>query len=173
MRSWRRHNNASFSLCAWGNLESSAHSTPALWRTSCSCITAWYGNSTSSDRKALQRVVRTARHTVGGELPSAQDIYTRQCMRKARRIISDSSHPNHGLFSLLPSGRRLRSIRSCTSRLRDSFFPQSIRLLNTRHILICHTCEGDGLSRQRRSVHLHRFRLICEQYLREIGLLCT
>ncbi len=56
------------------------------------------------------------------------DIYTRQCMRKARRIISDSSHPNHGLFSLLPSGRRLRSIRSCTSRLRDSFFPQSIRL---------------------------------------------
>ncbi len=53
-------------------------------------ITAWYGKSTSSNRKALQRVVRTARHTVGGEL--------RRCMRKAWRIISDSSHPSHRLF---------------------------------------------------------------------------
>ncbi len=50
---------------------------------------------------------------------------------ETRRIISDSSHPSHGLFSLLPSGRRLRSIRTRTSRLRDSFFPQTIRLLNT------------------------------------------
>ncbi len=95
------------------------------------CITACYGNSTSSNRKHLQRVVRAARHTVGGELPSLQDIYTRRCMRKALRIISDSSHPSHGLFSLLPSGRWICSIRSCTSRLRDSFFPQTIRLLNT------------------------------------------
>ncbi len=70
-----------------------------------------------------QRVVRTARHIVGCELPSLQDIYTRRCMRKARRIIKDSSHPSHSLLSLLPSGRLLRSIRSRTSRLRDSFFP--------------------------------------------------
>ncbi len=57
------------------------------------CITAWFGNSTAGNRKALQRVVRTARHIVGGELPSLQDIYTRRCIRKARRIIKDSSHP--------------------------------------------------------------------------------
>ncbi len=87
------------------------------------CITAWYGNSTAGNRRALQRVVRTARHIVGGELPSLQDIYTRRCTRKARRIIKDSSHPSHRLLSLLPSGRRFRSIRSRTSRLRDSFFP--------------------------------------------------
>ncbi len=92
-----------------------------------SCITAWFGNN----RKALQRVVRTARHIVGGELPSLQDIYTRRCIKKARRIIKDSSHPSHSLLSLLPSGRRLRSIRSCTSRLRDSVFPQAIRLMKS------------------------------------------
>ncbi len=40
------------------------------------CITAWLGNSTAGNRKALQRVVRTARQIVGGELPSLQDIYT-------------------------------------------------------------------------------------------------
>ncbi len=87
------------------------------------CITAWFGNSTAGNRRALQRVVRTARHIVGGELPSLQDIYTRRCTRKARRIIKDSSHPSH---------RRLRSIRSRTSRLRDSFSPQAIRLMNSQ-----------------------------------------
>ncbi len=96
------------------------------------CITAWFGNSTTGNRKALQRVVRTACHIVGGELPSLQDIYTRRCMRKARRIIKDSSHPSHSLLSLLPSGRRLRSIRSRINRLRDSFFPQAIRLMNNQ-----------------------------------------
>ncbi len=85
-----------------------------------------------SQRRALQRVVRTARHIVGGELPSLQDIYTRRCSRKARRIIKDSSHPSHSLLSLLPSGRRFRSIQSRTSRLRDSFSPQSIRLMNSQ-----------------------------------------
>ncbi len=97
------------------------------------CITAWFGNSTAGNRKALQRVVRTARHIVGGELPSLQDIYTRRCVRKARRITEDSSHPSHSLLSLLPSGRCLHGIRSRTSWLRDSFFPQTIRLMNSRN----------------------------------------
>ncbi len=96
------------------------------------CITAWFGNSTAGNRRALQRVVRTACHIVGGELPSLQDIYTRRCTRKARRIIKDSSHPSHSLLSLLPSGRHFRSIRSRTSRLRDSFLPQAIRLMNSQ-----------------------------------------
>ncbi len=96
------------------------------------CITAWFGNSTAGNRRALQRVVRTALHIVGGELPSLQDIYTRRCTRKARRIIKDSSHPSHRLLSLLPSGRRLRSIRSRTSRRRDSFFLRAIRLMNSQ-----------------------------------------
>ncbi len=83
--------------------------SPSILRSFYSCtvesiltgyITAWFGNSTAGNRKALQRVVRTARHIVGGELPSLQDIYTRRCVRKARRIIKDSSH---SLLSLLPS----------------------------------------------------------------------
>ncbi len=59
--------------------------------------------------------------------------YIRWCIRKARRIIKDSSHPSHRLLSLLPSGRRLRNIQSRTSRLRDSFFPQAIRLMNSKN----------------------------------------
>ncbi|XP_051521146.1 sialidase-4 isoform X1 [Myxocyprinus asiaticus] len=95
------------------------------------CISAWYSNSTTHNCKALQRVVRTIRHIIGGELPSLQDIYTRRCVKKVWRVIRDSSHPSHGLLSLLPSGRRYRSIRTCTTGLHDSFFPQAIRLLNS------------------------------------------
>ena len=39
--------------------------------------TAWYGNCLASDRKALQRVVRTAQHIIGAKLPAIQDLYTR------------------------------------------------------------------------------------------------
>ncbi len=54
--------------------------------------------------QSSEKVVRTARHIVGGELPSLQDIYTRRCTRKARRIIKDSSHSSHRLLSCCPQG---------------------------------------------------------------------
>ncbi len=107
------------------------------------CITGWFGNSTAGNRKALQSVVWTGCHIVGGELPSLQDIYTRRCIRKAQKIIKDS----HRLLSLLPSGWHLRSIRSRNSRLRYSFSPsgyqdneQSVLIHPTAfsHFVVCH-----------------------------------
>ena len=66
-----------------------------------SCITAWYGNCSASDCKALQRVVRMAQYITGAKLPAIQDLYTRRCQRKAPKIVKDSRHPSHRLFSLL------------------------------------------------------------------------
>uniref|UniRef100_A0A3Q1K6E6 Reverse transcriptase domain-containing protein n=1 Tax=Anabas testudineus TaxID=64144 RepID=A0A3Q1K6E6_ANATE len=96
-----------------------------------SCITAWFGNCTISDRKALQRIVRTAEKIIGVSLPSITDIYTTRCIRKATCIVDDPTHPSHPIFTLLPSGKRFRSIWALTTRLLNSFFPQAIRLLNT------------------------------------------
>ncbi len=39
------------------------------------CISVWYGNSSSQDCKALQRVVRLAERISGSALSSLQDIY--------------------------------------------------------------------------------------------------
>ena len=39
-----------------------------------SCITAWYGNCSAFDHKALQRVLRTAQYITGAKLPAIQDI---------------------------------------------------------------------------------------------------
>ncbi|KAK3521675.1 hypothetical protein QTP70_015591 [Hemibagrus guttatus] len=95
-----------------------------------SCITAWFGNYTASDRKTLHQIVRTAEKITGVSLPSITDMYTVHCIRKAKSIVDDPTHPSHTLFTLLPSGKRYRSIRALTTKLLNSFFPQAIRCLN-------------------------------------------
>ncbi len=96
-----------------------------------SCITVWYGACNASCRKSLQRIVRAAEKIVGVSLPSLQDIYSTRLTRKALSIAGDPTHPSHSFFSLLPSGRRLRSSRLRTSRLKDSFIHQAVRKLNS------------------------------------------
>ncbi len=95
------------------------------------CISVWYSNATNQDCKALQRVVRLAERISGSALPSLQDIYLKRCKSRAEKIIKDSNHPGNRLFITLPSGKRFRSVMAKTERLRRSFFPQAIRLLNT------------------------------------------
>ncbi|KAI4876968.1 hypothetical protein NFI96_008187 [Prochilodus magdalenae] len=72
-----------------------------------SCITAWFGNCTASDRKSLQRIVRTAEKIIGVSLPTIMDIYTTHCIRKTTSIVDDHTHPSHTLFTLLPSEKSL------------------------------------------------------------------
>ncbi|KAK3572691.1 hypothetical protein QTP86_004149 [Hemibagrus guttatus] len=52
-----------------------------------SCITAWFGNCTVSDRKTLQQIVRTAEKIIRVSLPSITDIYSTRCIRKANSIV--------------------------------------------------------------------------------------
>ena len=89
------------------------------------CITAWYGNCSASDRKALPWLLCTAQYITGAKLPSILELYTRRCQRKAQKIVKYSSHR---LFSLLPHSKLYRSAKS--KRLLTSFYPQAIRLLN-------------------------------------------
>uniref|UniRef100_A0A9J7ZV96 Reverse transcriptase domain-containing protein n=1 Tax=Cyprinus carpio carpio TaxID=630221 RepID=A0A9J7ZV96_CYPCA len=96
-----------------------------------SCITVWYGACNVSCRKTLQRIVRAAEKIIGVSLPSLQDIYGTRLTRKALCIAGDPTHPSHSFFSLLPSGRRLRSLQARTSRLKDSFIHQAVRKLNS------------------------------------------
>ena len=96
----------------------------------CSSITVWFGSATKLDRLRLQRVVRTAEKIIGSPLPTLQDLVHDRIRKRAANIVADPSHPAHKLFTLLPSGRRYRALPSRTNRLKDSFFPQAVRLLN-------------------------------------------
>lgn len=101
-----------------------------------SCITVWFGTCNASCRKTLQRIVRTAEKIIGVSLPSLQDIYSTRLTRKALCITADATHPMHSFFSLLPSGRRLRSLQARTNRLKDSFIHQAVRKLNSLPALL-------------------------------------
>ncbi|KAI2645711.1 RNA-directed DNA polymerase from mobile element jockey [Labeo rohita] len=65
------------------------------------CVTVWYGSCSVAERKALQQVVKTAQRIIGTPLPAIEDIQKKHCMRGARSILKDDSHPAHKLFSLL------------------------------------------------------------------------
>uniref|UniRef100_A0A3B3QVD1 Reverse transcriptase domain-containing protein n=1 Tax=Paramormyrops kingsleyae TaxID=1676925 RepID=A0A3B3QVD1_9TELE len=96
------------------------------------CITSWYSSCSVQDNRALQRVVHSAQKITGTQLPAIHDIHTIRCLRKVNRIRRDPSHPALSLFSLLPSGRRLQSIWTRTSRFRNSFYPTAVRLMNNQ-----------------------------------------
>ncbi len=81
--------------------------------------------------QGLAESVRLAERISGSALPSLQDIYLKRCRSRAVKIIKDSNHPGNCLFTLLPSGKRFRCLMAKTERLRRSFFPQAIRLLNS------------------------------------------
>ena len=94
-------------------------------------ISVWFAACTAGDRHALQRVVRTAEKVIGCPLPPIETIAATRSLDRAKRILADSSHPAHTIFERLPSGRRYRSLACRTNRLKDSFFPWAIRLLNS------------------------------------------
>ena len=94
------------------------------------CFTAWYGGCTDLNRKALQRVVKTAERISGCNLPPIQVLFDERCVSKARGIIKDKTHPNHSLFRMLPHGKRLGSLAATSNRMQKSFFPRTVRLLN-------------------------------------------
>lgn len=79
----------------------------------------------------LQRTVKSAQRVTGSGLPTLGDIYISRCKGKVSCISKAPSHPPHRLFSSLPSGRRLRSNRTSISRLRNRFYPDAVRPLNT------------------------------------------
>lgn len=52
------------------------------------------------------------------------------CRGQNYQIIKYTTQPNHGLFTLLPTGRCYRCLSACTNTLRNSFFPISAPTLN-------------------------------------------
>ena len=94
------------------------------------CITAWHGSYSVQDCNKLQKVMNVAQSISQTSLPSIDSVYTSRWLNKAASIIKDPTHPGHSLFHLLPSGEKYKSLRSRTNRLKNSFFPAAIRLLN-------------------------------------------
>ncbi|KAJ8361742.1 hypothetical protein AAFF_G00427970, partial [Aldrovandia affinis] len=96
-----------------------------------SAITVWFGSSTARDRTRLQRITRSAERIIGCNLPSIQDLYHTRSRKRTAKIIADPSHPGHHILQALPSGKRLRSLITKTTRHKNSFFPRAVALMNS------------------------------------------
>jgi len=66
------------------------------------CISVWF---CAADKKALQRIIKTAENIIGCPLPSLSDSALSCTLSRAKNIM-DNTHPGHHLFQMLPSGRR-------------------------------------------------------------------
>ncbi|XP_073340808.1 uncharacterized protein [Pagrus major] len=85
------------------------------------CISVWFSHCTRQTGRVQRGQDSTEDHRLPP--PPLKDIYSSRCLRRAELR---QRHPAHHLLHLLPSGRRYRSIRTRTTRLRNSFFPQAI-----------------------------------------------
>ena len=60
-------------------------------------ITIWFGNCTVQERKAVQRVIKTAQYICGAAFPSLQDIYNTQVTKRTHNISKDTTDRQHTL----------------------------------------------------------------------------
>ncbi len=127
----------------WLFSQSNSAAWPDVWLVShtsnTSYIISWkesfWTSYLSHITLALQRVINTAKNIIGTYLPSISDISEVRCLRRAQRILKDNTHPSHSPFTMLPSGKRYRTIRCHITRLQSNFFPQAVELLNSSSAL--------------------------------------
>lgn len=97
------------------------------------------GSITKRDQVALRREGGSAERTIETTLPNLQNIYTKCCRSRARRI---AQPPHNSLFSLPLSGKCYRLLRANTGW---SFFPQALCLschvrILLGNVLLCGYC---------------------------------
>ena len=71
-------------------------------------ITSWYSFLTSRCKGKLARIIKQASKITSIQQKQLSDLHTQAVERKTNSILLDPSHPLHGCFELLPSGRRYR-----------------------------------------------------------------
>ena len=93
-------------------------------------IVCWYGNCNCSAKHKLERVIKTCSKLGVLNAVSLMDLFKKSTIQRCKIITEDAMHPLNSCYQRLPSGRRLRSVKSKTTRYSNSFVPTSIRLLN-------------------------------------------
>ena len=83
-----------------------------------------------SERNKLLNISRSAEKISGKKNPKISDIVHKATVHKAQAISKTPEHPLFSEFTMLPSGRRYRSINGKKAKYMKSFVPSAIRALN-------------------------------------------
>lgn len=87
-------------------------------------ITGWFG--TLTDRNTLNKIISISSKIIGQEQQSLPTNFNTRVRKKGKQTASDHSHTLNTHDTLLPSGRRYRSLPLQTS----SFLPTPVCMLN-------------------------------------------
>ena len=90
-------------------------------------INVWFGRASYEEKAQLEKkLVRCASKIIGLALPTIESVYHTRRVHKAKKIVRDATHPANHLFELLKSSKRYRSVKSKTTRFRNSFYLEGI-----------------------------------------------
>lgn len=95
-----------------------------------SCITLWYESCTVTCRKKLQ-LTMTAAERIVFFLPPTRTSTSPASPEKPSESLVIPLIYSTSFFILLPSARRLKSLRATTNTLRESFVHQAVRMLSS------------------------------------------
>ena len=94
-------------------------------------LVSWFSNLPLKNKNSLNQIVRWDSRLIGEPQLNLESLHTRQLQRLVGSILEDGSHPLHGEFQLLSSGRRYKIPVWKTKRYRGSFVPSAIKTLNS------------------------------------------
>lgn len=94
------------------------------------CSPCYFNMLSITNRNKLIKVTRTASKIISLPITDLSLLNSKAVTRMAWTVSRDSDHPLHIYFSLLPSGRRYRTLRWRRARFSKSFVPSAIAALN-------------------------------------------
>lgn len=113
---------------SWGRYVHTAMVEPTLT----SSTTIWSAAATVDDQGRLQRTICSAETVIGCNWTSFHDLFAFGSVWRARKIVANTSQPGHKLFESIPSGRRLRSMRTNISPPKENVSSPSADGLNNK-----------------------------------------
>lgn len=90
----------------------------------------WFASLNLTQKNSLTKITKVSSKIIGTQQKTLSELYNNQLSKKAKSIMSDSTHPLHSVLKFLPSGSRLRQSLAKTNRYNFSFIPSAISLLN-------------------------------------------
>lgn len=95
-------------------------------------IVSWYNSLSVKCKNRLLRIINIAGKIIGEKQVTLSDLYIVAVKRKASAIVTDSAHPLHSSFDLLPSGRRFKVPLAKKAKYKKSFIPTAVDILNRK-----------------------------------------
>ena len=96
------------------------------------CSICFFNMLTVKNRVKLTRVTNIAAKLIGLPTPTLSELNVKAISRIASTIAQDNTHPLNCHFTIMPSGRRYRSLLCRRARYGKSLVPAAIAALNKR-----------------------------------------